>query len=556
MSIKDVAHLTDMPERTIKYQCKVGKYVTKTVQGNGGLQYRILLHSLGEKAVKNWEKLQLQRVDSDFGRPSTELIRDEEHDVLDLEELQRLYCESPDYNRKKYEKYYPFFMEAGYFSKRYLPPYSRLLEMIEAWNKKPGVPPLNYKSVKGVEKELRERGYSAFFASYGQSSGVHLSFSKINDVAVANHLFQTFRTNYLQASRPTTEVCYRLVRIEAKRLGVDISALPSAISFERAVKSEMVKTYGVSSESALYRARYGAEAWARKFGNYCDRDDDDLVAGEVWVFDHMQVDLMVKDPDGRLRRFWLTGIVDMRSWKLLYYSLSTVNPCTDDIKLAYIGAVVKYGAPKYAYMDNGKDYRSKDFSGQSRKVRVQYAEQFIGSVLGMTGVEEIKFALPYNAQAKIIERVFRKLHNNLERVIGDGYTGSTPTQRTKEMKAVIKAGNVMHYEEFIAVIDTAIQMLNSEPMSRKRDTTDGMSPDEVFEKFGGERPAVDPDVLYRLTGRMSTMRKIGRNGFEDSEVSKRLGYKVQYWGDWMLAWQGSERVYEVDPIDQTERGRI
>jgi hypothetical protein len=544
LTVHDGSHLLDVTTRAIKKACKAGKYVTRFVQGNGGMQYQIALSSLPEKAQKRWEMERLSEMDRDLNRTSTDMVKqDQEFDVLDLEELQRMYCESPDYNRKKYDKYYHFFHNAGYFVNRYLPPYSKLLKLIEAWNEHPDHQQLTYKSVVRVEKELREHGYSAFFGNYGQSAGVHLSFARL-DTPVANHLFQTFRTNYLKASAPTIEVCYRLVKMEAKRLGVDVALLPSSVSFDRAVKSELVRKYGVSPASALYRARNGADAWARKFGNYCDRNDDDLVAGSTWVFDHMQVDQMVKAPDGTLRRFWVTGIVDMRSWKFLYYSLNTLPPCTDDIKLAYIGAVVKYGAPEIAYMDNGKDFRSRDFSGQNRKIRVQYQEQFLGSVLGMTGVNEIKFAIKYNAKAKIIERVFRKLHNNLERVIGDGYTGSNPTQRTKELSAMIKSGNVMSYEEFIAAMDTVITMMNETPMTRKRETTNGMTPDEVFMKFGEPLPAVDPDVLYRLTGRMSSMRQVGRNGFEDSEVSKVLGYKALYWGDWMLAWQGNgDRVY-------------
>lgn len=554
LTAKECCNLLGKSGQAIRKACKAEKYTTRLVQGNGGLQYQILLQSLGDSAVKRWEKLQLERVDLEVGRSDEALVPGvDEVDVLDLDELQRLYCESPDYNRKKYEKYYPFFMDAGYFSTRSLPTYSRLVEMIDVWNANPEHQKLTYKSVVRVEKELREHGYRAFFGSYGQSAGVHLSFSKIDDSAVANHLYQTFRTNYLKASAPTIQTCYRLVQLEAKRVGADVSKLPSATSFDRAVKSELVRKFGVSPASALYRARFGADAWARKFGNYCDRDDDGLLAGNTWVFDHMQLDLMVKTPDGSVRRFWLTGICDLKSWKLLYYSLNVAAPCTDDIKLAYIGAVSMYGAPERVYLDNGKDFRSKDFSGQTKKVRVAYSELFLRSVLGMTGVEEIKFAIPYNAKVKVIERLFRKMHDNFERVIGDGYTGSTPTARTKELAEVIKRKDVLSYEELIFCLDHFVQWMNDQPMQRKRTELSGLSPNEVFQKFGEQRPAVDAEVLYRIAGRMSSMRQVGRNGFEDSEVSKNRGYRAIYWGDWMLAWQGNgERVYARRDLDSPD----
>ena len=531
ISVHEAGNLLGVTSRAVKKACKAGKYVTRLVPGNGGMQYQIALSSLPETAQLRYRKERLEVMDRDLGRSAEGLVRRDAGAELDLGELQRLYCESPDYNRKKFEKYYPFFHSVGYFVHRSLPPYSRLLQLIEEWNGYPEHQVLTYKSVKRVEGELREHGYAAFFGNYGQSVGEHRSFASIPGEGVADHLYKTFRVNYLKASAPTIQMCYRLVKLEAKRLGVDVALLPSAVTFDRAVKSELQRQYGVSAASALYWARFGADAWARKFGNYCDRNDDELAANNTWIFDHMQVDLMVKSPDGVLRRFWLTGILDMRSWKFLYYSLSTVPPCTDDIKLAYIGAVTKYGAPDRVYLDNGKDFRSRDFSGQTKKVRVQYSELFLQSVLGMTGVEHITFAIPRNAKAKRIERWFKKLHNHLERVIGDGYTGSNSTERTAELSAMIKAGKVMGYEEFVAVVDTVVGMMNEEPMSRKDDRDDGLSPNAVFERFGEERPMVEPDIVYRITGRMSTSRQVGRNGFEDSEVSKRIGHKALYWGD-------------------------
>lgn len=540
LTVKEAGQLTGEPERTVKYRCKVKKYVNDLVKGNGGLQYRIALSSLSVEAQMRYRKAAFSGLNTAENLPVLHA------DSLDLDELRALYLESPAYNRKRYEKYYPFFLSAGYFIDRELPPFSQLVRVVEEWNRDASHVPVSVKCVYEVARKLQQHGYSALFGRYGQSKGTHRAFSGLPS-AVAKHLLKTFRKNFLSSSAPGLEVCYDLVMQEAAHKGVSVDLLPSPVTFYRATLTELEQEKGVSGAGAVYLARYGWEAFDRKYGNYADRDMSSVAAGSCWVFDHAQLDIMVKVPgaDGfEVRRFWVTAIIDFKSWKLLYYSMNVKSPCTDDIKTAFLGAVVKYGVPETVYLDNGKDFRSRDFSGQSRKVRVQYSELFLGSILGQMGVKQIKFAIPYNAKVKIVERWFRKMHEMFERVISDGYTGSNPSARTKELAAKIKRQEVVDYEGFVMMFDAYVSWVNGRPMSHKDAARNGLSPDQVFERDGCVLPEADTDVVYRIAGRMSTARMVGRNGFEDAEVSKLIGYTAKYWGDWMLAWQGNgQRVY-------------
>ncbi len=62
LTLEQVAELTGLADRTIRHNCKHGKYQTKLVNANGGEQYRILASSLPEAAYQKWCQEQLARI--------------------------------------------------------------------------------------------------------------------------------------------------------------------------------------------------------------------------------------------------------------------------------------------------------------------------------------------------------------------------------------------------------------------------------------------------------------------------------------------------------------
>lgn len=547
LTVKEAGNLIGITDRAVKKNCKNGKYVTEMVNGNGGRQYRILLSSLPKKGQMNWRKKQLSAFNHNIPEVSSS--------SLDLTELPELYLQAPDYNRRKYDKYYPFFQSVGFFEDLKLPRLSELKELIIHWNREHAVYPVGLKAVYKLAKELREKGVEAFFGGYGNNRGKHWSFGELRKQELDSVVFGTFRKTYLQPSAPSIRGCWNLAAEVAVRAGFPAEdKLPSPSAFLKRLYSDLEQEYGVSGKAAAYRARHGLAAFERKYGHYLDRDDSDCPAGYAWVFDHAQLDIMVKAPGNeRLVRFWISGVLDMRSWKLLYYVLKTSTPNSQDIIDVYLGAVARFGVPGIVYLDNGKDYRSKDFSGRSRKVRIKHDETWMRSVLGQTGVARVIFATPFNAKAKRIERWFLKLHEGFERILCDGYTGTNTHARTTELKRIIKRGCVLGYEDFIMMLDLFIDYLNSKKAD-KRSKLQGLTPDEAFSRFYQERPMLDQEVLISLMGRTGNARKIGRNGYEDVEVSKRIGYKALYWGTWMSVWKGrKEAVYPRRDLTQPEK---
>lgn len=547
LTVKEAGKLLGITDRAVKKNCKNKKYVTEMVHGNGGKQYRILLSSLPKKGQMNWRKEQLSVFDKEVLGVSSSSI--------DLTKLPELYLQAPDYNRRKYDKYYPFFQSVGFFEDLKLPRLNELKELIIHWNKEHAVYPVGLKSVYKLAKELKEKGVDAFFGGYGQNRGKHWSFADLKKQGLDRVVFGTFRKTFLQPSAPSIRECRGLAAEVALRVGFPPSdKLPSASAFLRRLYSDLEQEYGVSGTAAAYRARYGLAAFERKYGHYLDRDDSDCPAGYAWVFDHAQLDIMVKSPESeRLVRFWISAVLDMRSWKLLYYVLKTSTPNAQDVIDVYLGAVARYGVPNTVYLDNGKDYRSKDFSGRTRKVRIEHDETWMRSVLGQTGVARVIFAIPFNARAKRIERWFLKLHEGFERILCKGYTGANTYARTDELKRIIKRGDVLDYGDFIMMLDLFIDDLNNRKTD-KQSKLHGLTPDEAFSKFLEERPMLDGEVLVSLMGCTGNSRKIGRNGYEDVEVSKRIGYKALYWGPWMSVWKGKkETVYPRRDLIQPEK---
>src|SRR5699024_5438198 len=140
-------------------------------------------------------------------------------------------------------------------------------------------------------------------------------------------------------------------------------------------------------------------AWNRKYGGYIDRDYSNITCNEVWVSDHAQIDVACFDPDGKVVFPWVTVWRDYKSGEWLGWVLSTKNPNSDFIFQSFYYAAQKFGLPKDVIIDNGKDYRSKDFAGGRSNFKVDISKGQTSAMLKELNVN-VHFALPYNAQTK------------------------------------------------------------------------------------------------------------------------------------------------------------
>ena len=156
LTVKQGGNLLGITDRAVKKNCKAGKYVTTMVDGNGGRQYRILLSSLPEKAVMKWR---MERIDLVDGVDKVDVLAgvDAGGSGVDLREIPELFLHAPAYNRKKFEKYFPFFQAVGFFEAGVLPAGKVLQQLIDEWNKDYPDKSVGLKAVYKMAKDVKHQ---------------------------------------------------------------------------------------------------------------------------------------------------------------------------------------------------------------------------------------------------------------------------------------------------------------------------------------------------------------------------------------------------------------
>ncbi len=387
----------------------------------------------------------------------------------------------------------------------------------------------------------REQGRAGLLSAYGNRKG---------ESSIPDDVFSKYVAIYNRESQPSSQTAY-----EAAKGWYDehyTGKCPSLKAFEYRYKRDI-------PEVQRYMARYGESAFNRRYGYSITRDLCSLTAGEVAVGDHMQLDVLVKMPDGKIVRPWLTAWCDMKSRRFMGWYLHPEAPNSDHILISFKNMAEKFGLPKCIYIDNGKDYRCKDFAGGRKTVKPDYDLDRITGLIEDTGTQvlfktkivsnltaelgvEVNFALPYNAQAKVIERHFRNHHDKFERLL-DGYTGTNTVKRPEMLKRQLKSDKILPYAEFCALLERFLQILDRIPFGSKAQMAN-CSPVEIW---NADNPALrkvsDPRALALFCMRTSRPVKVGKNGVKDSDLG------VVYWNDALVSHKG-ERVYlRRDPQD-------
>jgi hypothetical protein len=170
--------------------------------------------------------------------------------------------------------------------------------------------------------------------------------------------------------------------------------------------------------------RQGPKTYRAEVSAPIMRDWSHLDIGEAWCGDHHQLDIEVIDPAkrGGLSRPWLTMWMDLRSRAPVGWMLRLESPSSTAIAAAFAHGVLPKrdpvfrqlcGSPQVAYVDNGKDYRSAALE----------------ALLRACGVETIH-AIPYNAKAKVVERLFRTVCLQFSQDF-ETWCGNSPAARTE-----------------------------------------------------------------------------------------------------------------------------
>ena len=240
-------------------------------------------------------------------------------------------------------------------------------------------------------------------------------------------------------------------------------------------------------------AREGETAYVNKCCDYIQRDWSGIPAGYCIIGDTRDFDVQIRVWDEK-NQVWkpvrpkITALMDARSWYIAAYWITTepVNTYTIINTLALYCAKTGGQAPAVAYFDNGKDYCAKGFS---TPLTVEGNEHSIFKELGI----QLKNATAYNARAKTIERAFRDMMQQFDKMF-PSYLGSRPSERPDSAAYFMNhADELISFQQFNAFFDQWLESWHNTP--KKGRIHGGKSPAELWEQRE-VRPAMSAEQLH------------------------------------------------------------
>jgi hypothetical protein len=423
---------------------------------------------------------------------------------------------APDYARRQATKYMKIINAAAGLKG------NELKAFINNWNEKNPDETTSYPRVMDARKVYKELGSAGLLAKYGNRSG---------ESVVTEQWYQFFKSIYMKEGGPSAAVAWQMTKGFALNSDTEMSEseFPSAATFVREIERR-------EPRAAIELARQGEGHHNRRWGQFISRDDSSVPAGSFWVSDHHQVDIAVIDPKSGKPCFpWATVWRDYKTGLWIGWNLHCEAPNSDHIFSSFYEAAVTYGLPEHILIDNGKDYRCKDFAGGRRyyqRVMLDEKSNQMGAIAQLGILPH--FSKPYNAQAKPIERDFLTLKNTLSKPM-PGYRGGDITERPEVLADEIKSGLIMDFEAFNGLFKNWITtVLNTAPNTGKNHQ--GLSRIQLWNKENPVLRRITPGALMLFCMRSSSDYTIGRNGIRESKLGS------WYWGEWMSGVQG-EKVY-------------
>ena len=302
----------------------------------------------------------------------------------------------------------------------------------------------------------------------------------------------------LRPSKINVGSAYRLVKYALELQG--IYEMASLKTYERFALKFKRNRYDI-----WVLMREGQKALIDKVAPHMQRNPELLEVGDVLVADGHVLDFMVINPyTGKPCRPTLVVYQDWKSLDIAGYEIM-VTENTQCIASALRHSIIRLGkCPKICYQDNGRAFRSKFFTGSKN-----FNDCGFYGLFGSLGIIPV-FAYPYNGKAKIAERFFKEFTQTCASLV-PSYIGNNIDNRPAYEKRNEKFHKAIHNKQIpniqqtINIIEEWLKFYRSQPCPHVQGKTIG----EVFDEGKGE--GVDISSLDDLM-MMQQIRKIGRNG--------------------------------------------
>ena len=320
--------------------------------------------------------------------------------------------------------------------------------------------------------------------------------------------FEMFESLYLDLRQPTLRQCWLNVCYYNKDRNKGWRVPPIAAMY-KFVKDRI-------PYATMVLMREGVDAYEAKCAPYIERDQDSVEPGAVWVGDHSQFNCWIRHR-GEWVRPWITAWEDMRSRMIVGWYISA-SPNQTTILQAFKRAVEQYGPPESTKIDNGKDYDSFLWTGQTKQERKRRVlskgyidREMVAGIYAMLGVT-VSFAIPYNAKAKPVERFFDTLDKQFSKSVPT-YCGKDTKRRPEDLHKLLNDNTLLRsaYDlaEFDQVVGRYMEVYNNSAHSGAG--MEGRTPAEVFASRTSHRVMTEgvAELLMRVWTREI---KVGKNG--------------------------------------------
>ena len=500
LSTKETADLLGYEVSTIRKKVKKGEYKIDYIPaatGQGGKNIKILLESLPEQAQKAYQN---------------------KHGEYQIVVNTNFTCtkkqrEKGELRAKAVSEYKKFLKEQ---QKSGITKKTEIMDLfIQKWNqehdfqiaKKSLYDWMRISKSGQAEKLIDKRGgYNR-----GQST-------------IPEYYTNMFDSLYLQQTKPSIESCYKEVKLKASLNG---DYLPGIKAFRNYVKN--------MNNAILIRAREGQKAFDDKCMPYIERDYSLLHPNQFWVSDHHLWDIFVRVPDNKggwkLERPWGSYWMDMRTRKIMSSIIRTESPNSDVVLCSFGLGVEHFGIPYGVRLDNGKDYKAHDmFYPEGHYIVSEEDEKKIFSSLASNLQIEVTYAIPYNAKAKPIERVFSTFEEQLGKKY-PSYAGSNAKQRPEDIKG-LNIMDVITLDEFVKQHNQYVYEIYNET-GHSGDAMYGKSPNQAYADIPFTIRRASKEALYFSLMRVKGQRTVQRNGitfngvhFYNDNCINYIGQKV------------------------------
>lgn len=440
----------------------------------------------------------------------------------DVETVIRSYDRATDRAKKNFDKWMLILLKCEGITGT-----KELGRFVDEWNRAHPEMKTSIKSIYRQRSQVNECGKIAL-----------INHREVMQSTVKDAWFDDFKSAYLTANKISVFSSWMIALGKAMERGEvkNESDFPSKSAFIRRLKNEF-------APDVIYYAREGKKKFYDNKGYHLNRDYSDLKAGQVWVGDTRTWDVFVKvNGQEKPATCYITLFMDFKTYMPMGWCLHHNAPSTENTLRAMRHGIERYGLPEEIYVDNGREYRNRDFSGQSRGHQIVEDEQYAESMASRLGIR-MHFAIVRNARAKIIERNFLIIKNGFDRMF-NSFKGGSVVEKPEPLKSVLKSGNFLTWEEFESLAqDYITNVFPGLPCLGKNHS--GMTRRELWNKEILKREPmrkVSKETLSMLVSRTINGR-IMNMGFHLTQLDS------WYWAEWMPVWKGREVIFRYDPDD-------